>query len=77
MVAWANGVIMESHRKEVAVFSIFRRTAEQPFTELKNAQSCAANRANTALSDGWSTLKRGHDLKTVLRVFDKKRIRVV
>ena len=63
---------------EVAVFSIFRRTAEQPLYRIEKRPKLRNKQGEYSVigMDG-QILKRGHDLKTVLRVFDKKRIRVV
>lgn len=63
---------------EVAVFSIFRRTAEQPLYRIEKRPKLRSKQGEYSVigMDG-QILKRGHDLKTVLRVFDKKRIRVV
>ena len=67
-----------SSLKEVAVFSIFRRTAEQPLYRIEKRPKLRSKQGEYSVigMDG-QILKRGHDLKTVLRVFDKKRIRVV
>ena len=67
-----------SSLKEVAVFSIFRRTAEQPLYRIEKRPKLRNKQGEYSVigMDG-QILKRGHDLKTVLRVFDKKRIRVV
>ena len=64
--------------KEVAVFSIFRRTAEQPLYRIEKRPKLRSKQGEYSVigMDG-QILKRGHDLKTVLRVFDKKRIRGV
>ena len=66
-----------SSLKEVAVFSIFRRTAEQPLYRIEKRPKLRSKQGEYSVigMDG-QILKRGHDLKTVLRVFDKKRIRV-
>ncbi|MBR9768092.1 MAG: DUF2794 domain-containing protein, partial [Rhodobacteraceae bacterium] len=67
-----------SSLKEVAVFSIFRRTAEHPLYRIEKRPKLRSKQGEYSVigMDG-QILKRGHDLKTVLRVFDKKRIRVV
>ena len=67
-----------SSLKEVAVFSIFRRTAEQPLYRIEKRPKLRSKQGEYSVigMDG-QILKRGHELKTVLRVFDKKRIRVV
>jgi hypothetical protein len=65
-----------SHLTDAAVFSVFRRTAEQPLyriekrPKLRNAQGMYS----VIALDG-RILKRGHDLKTVLRVLERKLLR--
>lgn len=67
-----------SHLKEVAVFSVFRRTAEIPLyriekrPKLRNRQGMYA-----VVGTGGQVLRRGHDLKAVLRVLERKLIRAV
>jgi hypothetical protein len=64
--------------RDVAIFSIFRRTAEHPLYRIekhpklrnKQGQYCVIG------MDG-QILKRGHDLRTVLRVLERKLIRAV
>ena len=64
--------------KDVAIFSIFRRAAEHPIyriekrPKLRNAQG-----QYVVLGMDGQILKRGHDLKAVLRVLERKLIRVV
>lgn len=64
--------------KEVAVFSVFRRTAEIPLyriekrPKLRNRQGMYA-----VVGTGGQVLRRGHDLKSVLRVLERKLIRAV
>lgn len=64
--------------KEVAIFSIFRRTAEHPLYRIEKRPKFAQRQGQYAVvaMDG-QILKRGHDLKIVLRVLEKKLIRVV
>lgn len=67
-----------SNLKEVAVFSVFRRTAETPLyriekrPKLRNLQGLYA-----VISMDGQILKRGHELKVVLRVLERKLIRAV
>jgi hypothetical protein len=67
-----------SHLADAAVFSVFRRTAEQPMyriekrPKLRNAQGMYA-----VIGMDGRILKRGHDLKTVLRVLERKLIRAI
>lgn len=64
--------------REVAVFAVFRRTAEQPLyriekrPRLRNRQGMYA-----VIGPGGQVLKRGQDLSQVLRVLERKLIRVV
>ena len=64
--------------KECAVFSVFRRTAENPLYRIEKHPKLRNRQGEYCVigMDG-QILKRGHDLKTVLRVFDRKRIRAV
>ena len=64
--------------REVAVFSVFRRTAEHPLYRIEKRPRLRNRQGQYAVvgMDG-QILKRGHDLKTVLRVLERKLIRVV
>ena len=63
-------------RKDKAVFSIFRKATEhalyriekRPALRNKQGQFCV-------IAPGGLIMKRGNDLKTVLRVFDKMRLK--
>jgi len=63
---------------ERAVFSIFRRTAENPLYRIEKTPKLR-NRQGlySVVSMDGQILKRGHDLKTVLRVLERKLIRAV
>lgn len=67
-----------SFLKDVAVFSIFRRTAEHPIYRIEKRPKLRDKQGMYAVigMDG-RILKRGHDLKTVLRVLERKLIRSV
>jgi len=67
-----------SHLSEVAVFSIFRRTAETPIYRIEKRPKLRDKQGQYAVigMDG-RILKRGHDLKNVLRVLERKLIRAV
>lgn len=67
-----------SHLSEVAVFSIFRRTAEHPIYRIEKRPRLRDRQGQYAVigMDG-RILKRGHDLAMVLRVLERKLIRVV
>lgn len=64
--------------RDVAVFSVFRRTAEHPLYRIEKRPKLRGKQGLYAVigMDG-RILKRGHDLKTVLRVLEKKLIRAV
>jgi hypothetical protein len=64
--------------REVAVFSIFRRTAEIPLYRIEKRPKLQAKQGMYAVvGTGGQVLRRGHDLKSVLRVLERKLIRVV
>lgn len=66
------------HLKDCAVFSIFRRTSENPLYRVeKRPKDANRQGAWTVVSAAGGTLKRGRDLKQVLKVFDAKLIRAV
>ncbi len=64
--------------RDVAIVSVFRRTAEQPLYRIEKRPKLRNKQGEYAVigMDG-QILKRGHDLKTVLRVLERKLIRVV
>jgi len=64
--------------REVAVFSIFRRSAEQPLYRVEKRPKLRDKQGQYSVigMDG-RILKRGHDLRTVLRVLERKLIRAV
>lgn len=67
-----------SFLKDVAIFSIFRRAAEQPIYRIEKRPRLRDKQGMYAVIglDG-RILKRGHDLKSVLRVLERKLIRAV
>jgi hypothetical protein len=67
-----------SHLREVAVFAVFRRTAEHPIYRIEKRPRLRDKQGQYSVigMDG-QILKRGHDLKTVLRVLERKLIRAV
>jgi len=67
-----------SHLTDVAVFAIFRRTAEHPIYRVEKRPKLRDKQGQYSVigMDG-RILKRGHDLRTVLRVLERKLIRVV
>jgi hypothetical protein len=64
--------------KDMAVFSVFRRTAENPLYRIEKRPKLRDRQGQFVVvgMDG-QILKRGHDLKTVLRVLERKLIRAV
>lgn len=67
-----------SFLKDVAIFSVFRRTAEHPLYRIEKRPRLRNRQGQYAViaMDG-QILKRGNDLKTVLRVLERKLIRSV
>jgi hypothetical protein len=67
-----------SHLREVAVFSVFRRTAEHPIYRIEKRPKLRNRQGLYAVigMDG-QVLKRGHDLRSVLQVLERKLIRAV
>ena len=60
------------HRREEAVFSIYRRTSEVPLYRIvKKPQLARRQGAYAVLSAGGYILKRGHDLQQVLFALDR------
>lgn len=64
--------------REVAVFSVFRRTAEHPLYRIEKRPKLRLRQGMYSVvgMDG-QILKRGADLKAVLRVLERKLIRAV
>lgn len=64
--------------REVAVFSVFRRTAESPLYRIEKRPRLRHRQGlYSVLGMDGQILKRGHELKTVLRVLERKLIRAV
>ncbi|MEZ5753835.1 MAG: DUF2794 domain-containing protein [Paracoccaceae bacterium] len=64
--------------REVAVFSIFRRTAENPLYRIEKRPKLRGRQGIYAVigMEG-QVLRRGQDLPAVLRVLEKKQIRPI
>jgi hypothetical protein len=60
------------HLKDRAVFSVFKRSGEYPLYRIEKNPKLAAKQGafSVAATDG-RILKRGHDLRQVLKIFDK------
>ncbi|SFA47581.1 Protein of unknown function [Paracoccus halophilus] len=67
-----------SFLREVAIFSVFRRATEHPLYRIEKRPRLRAAQGQYAVigMDG-RVLKRGQDLRIVLRVLEKKLIRSV
>jgi hypothetical protein len=67
-----------SSLRDVAVFSVFRRTAENPLYRIEKRPKLRNRQGEYAVigAEG-QVLKRGHDLRAVLRVLERKLIRAV
>ncbi|WP_146584817.1 DUF2794 domain-containing protein [Puniceibacterium confluentis] len=67
-----------SSLRELAVFSIFRRAAENPLYRIEKHPKLRSKQGQYAVvgMDG-QMLKRGNDLKLVLRVLERKLIRSI
>ena len=64
--------------KDVAIFSVFRRTAEHPIYRIEKRPKLRLRQGQYVVigMDG-QILKRGNDLRQVLRVLERKLIRAV
>ena len=67
-----------SHLKDVAIFSVFRRAAENPLYRIEKRPKLRGRQGQYLVMgmDG-QILKRGDDLSSVLRVLERKLIRSV
>ncbi|MFQ5564162.1 MAG: DUF2794 domain-containing protein [Parvularculaceae bacterium] len=62
---------------DAAVFSVYRQSCEAPLFRIeKRPAQTRRQGAYTVVSVTGAILKRGHDLAQVLRVFDRRRIRL-
>ena len=67
-----------SFLNDVAVFSVFRRTAEHPIYRIEKRPKLRGRQGQySVIGMDRQILKRGHDLPTVLRIFDRKLIRAI
>ena len=64
--------------KDAAVFCVFRRASENPIYRIEKRPALARRQGAWAvIGQGGMTLKRGHDLAQVLKLFDKGKFAVV
>lgn len=60
--------------KTEAIFSVYRRASETPLYQIIKRPALRNKQGEySVVAPGGLILKRGHDLKSVLRVFDKQR----
>ncbi len=67
-----------SNLKDIAIFSVFRHTAENPLYRIEKNPKLARRQGQYSVvaMDG-KTLRRGHDLLMVLRVLERKLIHAI
>jgi hypothetical protein len=64
--------------REAAVFSVFRRASEAPLYRIEKRPALARRQGAWAvLGQAGVVLKRGHDLAQVLKMFDRRELRIV
>ncbi len=64
--------------RDKAVFSIYRRSSEMPLFRIeKNPKLTRRQGAYSVIAAGGMIMKRGHSLANVLRVFEKRRLKLV
>ena len=64
--------------KDRAIFAIFRRAAEQPTWRIEKVPALANRQgAYAVFGSGGQVLRRGRELESVLRVFEKRRFEVI
>ena len=62
---------------DAAIFSVFRRASEAPLYRIEKRPKLARKQgAWQVQAANGMTLRRGHDLAIVLRVFDKQRLKL-
>jgi hypothetical protein len=64
--------------KDAAIFSIYRRSSESPLYRIEKRPALARRQgAWSVTGQGGVILKRGHELETVLKLFDRARFSVI
>jgi hypothetical protein len=64
--------------RDVAVFSVFRRSAENPLYRIEKRPKLRLRQGMYAvIGPEGQILRRGHDLRAVLRVLERKLIRAI
>ena len=60
------------HTRDKAIFSVFKRSGELPLFRIEKDPKLAAKQgAYSVINTNGTILKRGHELRQVLKVFDK------
>ena len=60
-----------------AIFSVYRKASEHALYRIEKVPALRNKQGQfSVIAPGGLVLKRGHDLQTVLKVFDKQRFRV-
>lgn len=66
-----------SFLKDRAVFAVYRKATEHALYRIEKTPALQDKQGQySVIAPGGLILKRGHDLKAVLRVFDKQRFKV-
>jgi hypothetical protein len=64
--------------RDMAVFAVHRRTSEQPLYRIEKRPKLARKQgAFSVVAATGLVLKRGHDLAQVLKVFEKRALRLI
>ena len=64
--------------KDVAVFAVFRRASEMPLYRIEKRPKLARRQgAYSVVAPTGLILKRGHELKQVLKIFEKRSLRLI
>jgi hypothetical protein len=64
--------------RDVAVFAVHRRTSEQPLFRIEKRPKLARRQgAYSVIAATGLVMKRGHDLAQVLKIFEKRALRIV
>lgn len=64
--------------KDVAIFAVHRRTSEQPLFRIEKRPKLARRQGlYSVVAATGLVLKRGHDLAQVLKVFEKRALRLI
>ena len=64
--------------KDAAIFAVFRRTSEIPLYRIEKRPKLARRQgAYSVIAASGQIVKRGHDLSQVLRIFEKRKLRLI